>query len=184
MSEFYTYIYYEGDTPRYVGKGKSDRYLHHLREGLLLHSSHNREWYQKLQQMIRDGFDPNRDIVLNEGFTEDEAIQHERQLIELFGRVIDGTGSLYNQSSCNEGGASGYKWTEEQRQRLSESCTQRRQDSEYRQKQSEGTRSSWQNSEHRKKRSAGIRAAWTEERRQAQRERIREINRRRRDQNE
>lgn len=76
-NDFYTYAYLsENGFPYYIGKGFGKRaYLRH----------HSVEL-------------PSRDriLILKKNLSEQEALDHERYMIHLFGRKIDGSGCLEN----------------------------------------------------------------------------------------
>jgi hypothetical protein len=92
---FYTYAYLREDrTPYYVGKGKGDRV------------------YKKSKNDIRPPKDENRIILLKQNLSEEEAFQHEKYMISLFGRKDLGTGILHNRTDGGEG-SSGVLQTEE-----------------------------------------------------------------------
>lgn len=100
--EFYSYLWLrEDDSPYYVGKGKGRRAFGR--------SNHRR---------LHPPKDLSR-IVLFSQDSEAAAFESEQDLIALFGRKDLGTGCLRNLTDGGEG-ASGYKPTEEVRQRWSE----------------------------------------------------------------
>jgi hypothetical protein len=87
MNNYYTYAYLREDgTPYYIGKGRNKRINSIHRGGLL-----------PLPPM-------ERRIFLKKNLTEEEAFEHEKYMIALFGRKDLGNGILLNMS---EGGESG-----------------------------------------------------------------------------
>jgi hypothetical protein len=99
---FYTYAYLREDrTPYYIGKGKE-----------------NRE-YRKHKGEIRPPKDKSRIILLKQNLTEEEAFNHEKYMIAVFGRKDLGTGILHNRTNGGEG-ISGAIVSEETRKKQSE----------------------------------------------------------------
>jgi hypothetical protein len=101
-NRFYTYAYLREDkTPYYVGKGSGKRA------------------YKKGPDEIRKPKDKNRIIILKKNLTEEEAFNHERYMIAVFGRKNNGTGILRNFTDGGQG-SSGRVVTEEEilRQKL------------------------------------------------------------------
>jgi NUMOD3 motif len=105
-SPFYVYAFFRPDgTPCYVGKGKGQRLRH---DG-------NRN--QHLMRIIRNAKSAGTPIIrmkLAENLTDPQAIQLEKDLIRLVGRVANG-GPLVNLTDGGDG-ASGYRYTDEQRE--------------------------------------------------------------------
>lgn len=100
-SIFYTYKYvWEDGTPYYVGKGKEDR-------AFVDHGE------------VPVPEDRNRIIFLIENVTEEEAFQHENEMINFYGRKDLGTGPLLNRTSGGQG-VSGRLLTEEQKEKCRE----------------------------------------------------------------
>ena len=86
MKEYYTYAYLREDkTPYYIGKGIRNR----------AHSRH--------QKGIKLPKDKSRIIFLKQNLTEEEAFQHEKYMIAVFGRKDLGTGILHNKTNGGEG---------------------------------------------------------------------------------
>ena len=99
---YYTYAYLREDkTPYYIGKGKGKRI------------------YNKTNGDIRPPKDKSRIIFLKKNLTEEEAFEHEKYMIVVFGRKDIGTGVLRNRTDGGEG-ASGVLVSEETRKKLSE----------------------------------------------------------------
>lgn len=87
--------------PFYIGKGKGDRDQVHLIEK----DSGNRHKHNKIQQIIREGFEPII-IRLQEELSEQEAWDLEERLINLIGRSYYKTGPLTNLKDGGQGGFS------------------------------------------------------------------------------
>jgi hypothetical protein len=97
MNEYYTYAYLREDgTPYYIGKGKKDRAF----------KKHKVETPPK-----------NRILFLKKSLTEEEAFQHEKYMIAVFGRKDLGTGILENKNAGGNG-SSGKIYSEEERERI------------------------------------------------------------------
>ena len=102
MNEFYTYVYLREDrTPYYIGKGKGDRA------------------YKKSKNDIKPPKDKSRVILLKQNLSENEAFNHEKYMIDIFGRKDLGTGILHNRTDGGEG-SSGWVPSEETRRKISE----------------------------------------------------------------
>ena len=98
---YYTYAYLREDrTPYYIGKGSGKRV------------------YSKIRSVSIPSKD--RILILKKDLTEDEAFQHEKYMIAVFGRKDLGTGILHNKTDGGEG-VSGHIYTEEQKQKITQS---------------------------------------------------------------
>jgi hypothetical protein len=98
---YYTYAYLREDrTPYYIGKGSGRRV------------------YSKIRSVSIPPKD--RILILKKDLTEDEAFQHEKYMIAVFGRKDLGTGILHNKTDGGEG-VSGHIYTEEQKQKITQS---------------------------------------------------------------
>jgi len=98
---FYTYAYLREDkTPYYVGKGKGRR----------MYNKHHRVSLPTDKKFI---------VVVKDNLTEEEAFQHEMEMIQKYGRKDLGTGILLNMTDGGEGN-SGREIPEHQRKIISE----------------------------------------------------------------
>jgi hypothetical protein len=98
---YYTYAYLREDrTPYYIGKGSGKRV------------------YSKIRSVSIPPED--RILILKKDLTEEESFQHEKYMIAIFGRKDLGTGILRNKTDGGEG-VSGHIYTEEQRQKITQS---------------------------------------------------------------
>ena len=95
MTDFYAYIYHDGPTPIYVGKGKDDRVGDHLKH------AKNRHFHFKLEKMKREGREPRIQII--DAPNEDAAFEMEELLIAMIGRKDLGLGPLLNLTDGGEG---------------------------------------------------------------------------------
>lgn len=84
--------------PIYVGKGKKRRYKNHLS----LRNNLENYFYNKLNKMINEGFEPMI-IILKDDMSEDESFSYEIDTIKKIGRIIDKTGPLTNLTNGGEG---------------------------------------------------------------------------------
>ena len=83
---FYTYAYLREDrTPYYIGKGSGRR----------INENKGRP--------CKKPKDKSRIIFLKQKLTEEEAFNHEKYMIDVFGRIDLGTGILHNKSDGGEG---------------------------------------------------------------------------------
>ncbi len=118
-SDFYVYVLLDpskGDTPFYVGKGRSGRHINHYGPGYVAragHKSHTIRAYRAL------GF-ADKHHVVEAGLTEQEAFKLEIAVIDQLGRRCDG-GVLVNQAKGGQG-ASGISIprTEEWKRKIAE----------------------------------------------------------------
>lgn len=95
--KYYTYIYYDGDLPIYVGKGCGRRAKKHLRR------TDTHPFVQKLAKMKREGREPRIEIHFMP--CEDAAKELEVLWIALFGRKDLGLGPLLNGTDGGDGGS-------------------------------------------------------------------------------
>jgi hypothetical protein len=148
--KFYVYVDFRGDDgkPFYVGKGAEKRIKN-------LHRNPLHTNIKKKHGMVRK--------ILFENLSENESFEREIQLIgELQTHIDHGNGGA-NLTLGGEGG-SGYKFTNEQREKCSEASKKRwetpeyrekmreaMEDPEYREKMSESNKKKWEDPEHRNK---------------------------------
>ena len=98
MKRYYTYAYLRAnDTPYYIGKGT--RY---------------RAWNRNPEDRVKAPKDKSRILILKQFDNEDDAFKHERYMISVLGRKIDG-GILINLCEGGTGGASHPKSAEHKR---------------------------------------------------------------------
>ncbi len=100
-NRFYTYAYLRVDrTPYYIGKGSEKRA------------------YKRKSGEIHPPKDKSRIIFLKQNLTEEEAFNHEKYMIAVFGRKDLGKGILHNRTDGGEGG-SGNICSQETREKMS-----------------------------------------------------------------
>lgn len=88
MENCYTYTFWDGDKPIYVGKGTGNRAFDHLKR------TDFHPFVHKLRKMKREGREPTVRAIT--GLTEQRAFMAEKLLIGVFGRRDLGTGTLLN----------------------------------------------------------------------------------------
>ena len=118
---FYVYHYCDPDSgiPFYVGKGKNRRAFHHLNTcKRLCDSSYNTLFYRKLRKMLSMGLNPVIKIIKDQR-EEGEAFDLEISDIKRIGRRNLGEGPLTNLSDGGDG-PSGFKHSEEAKQKMRE----------------------------------------------------------------
>ncbi|MFA5344731.1 MAG: hypothetical protein WC315_00415 [Candidatus Omnitrophota bacterium] len=76
--------------PEYCGKGCGDRDVSHLKLDMSCPF-----WHKRLQYILDHNI-PNRVIRIETSLTNDEAFAIEAKTISKYGRIIDGSGVLYN----------------------------------------------------------------------------------------
>ena len=114
MTDFYTYTYYDGDTPIYIGKGTRKRAYRHLKRKDMHPLTH------KLAKMKREGREPIIEIFPMP--SEEAAFELEMLWIALFGRKDLGLGPLLNLTDGGEGEA-GRHFSPSHRMKLSVAST-------------------------------------------------------------
>ena len=95
---YYVYVYYDGEIPIYVGKGKNNRYKEHLSRCFKKKRGTNL-FYDKLRKILNSGNFPRIEII-KDGISEDEALELERKKEQEFGTVLNKTGTLLNVAPC------------------------------------------------------------------------------------
>ena len=135
--KFFVYVDYREDDgrPFYVGKGVEKRV--------------RKEKRNPLHANIKNKHGMVRKIVF-ETYSEQEAFDKEIELIQELKTHIDfdeGGANL----SLGGGGSSGYKFTDEQRKKLSESLKKALENPEHREKMSELSKKLWEDPEYREK---------------------------------
>ena len=130
--KFYVYVYRDprprkGMQPVYVGKGTGDRDMSHWLRG-----SHNKPLQDFMSHVRLAGLVPTCQRVF-ETDDEQEAFAKEVELITLYGRRIDKTGTLFNLTDGGEG-VSGMRKTEAQKAVDGRFSTEHWQDPAYRAK--------------------------------------------------
>jgi len=98
MNDYYVYVYYDTrqtpPTPFYVGKGRKDRYKHHLFETYA--TTENKKKYAVVQAIVATGKQPRIEFYAT-NLTEEQAYATEASLIVKLGRRdIDADGVLTN----------------------------------------------------------------------------------------
>jgi len=98
--EYYVYAYLREDgTPYYIGKGKGNRAYHRT----------------KYELIVLPPVD--KILIILQNLTEEQAFFNERCYIEWYGRLNNNTGTLDNQTDGGEG-ISGYKHTEQSKEKI------------------------------------------------------------------
>tara|TARA_Y100000389_G_C17259172_1_gene412116 strand:+ start:140 stop:715 length:576 start_codon:yes stop_codon:yes gene_type:complete len=117
--KYYTYAYLREDgTPYYVGKGTGRR----------------------IDNPHHSGLPPkNRRVFLKQNLTEEEAFKHEKYMIAIFGRKDLGTGILRNLTDGGDG-KSGWKMSEETKEKIGKSNTGKRRSDEDKKKMSKSAK--------------------------------------------
>ena len=99
-SDYYIYIFFrETGEPFYVGKGRGNRWLIHLREAKK--AGRGTHCINIIRGMLSRGIDVPK-IKLHHGLTNRQALDYEIALIAAIGRTING-GPLVNRTSGGEG---------------------------------------------------------------------------------
>lgn len=102
--EYDSYVF--GHQPIYVGKGKRKRAYYYKYHNVCLRN--------KIKKFGRPII-----YILSRGMTEKQSLLLERKVIAEIGRIGVGAGPLCNLTDGGEGN-SGYKWTEQNKKRMSE----------------------------------------------------------------
>ena len=144
--KFYVYVDYRKDDgrPFYVGKGAEKRIKN-------LYRNHLHTNIKKKCGMVRK--------IIFENLSENESFEKEIQLIqELQTYIHHGNGGA-NFTLGGEG-SSGYKYSDEQREKMSESHKKLWEDPEYKEKMSESIKKTWEDPEIREKKSESYKKRW------------------------
>lgn len=101
---YYVYLYIKPDgTVFYVGKGREDRYLHHLLEAKKSKSKDsNKLKISTIRKILRQGLEPEIKFV-DSNLSEEQAFELEEFLISEIDRIDLGTGTLTNMTNGGEG---------------------------------------------------------------------------------
>ena len=141
--KYYTYVYLDprkvghyvyGDyefnnEPFYIGKGCGDRFKEHLRESSLKIKSHKN---RKINKILSMGLEPII-IIVSENIFESDAFELEKKLIKIIGRYDLKNGPLTNITDGGEG-LSGLIKSDEHKEKLSKSHTNKKMSLEARNK--------------------------------------------------
>lgn len=150
--KYYTYAYLrDNDTPYYIGKGT--RY---------------RAWNRNPEDRVKAPKDKSRILILKRFEDEADAFKHERYMIAVLGRKIDG-GILIN--LCEGGEGTSYPKTEEHKQKIREGNLEVKRSAETRAKMSASAKKKVLSPEHKAKldkaRKAKKGKPWSAKRREA-----------------
>ena len=112
MKQFYTYTFFEGDTPLYVGKGHGRRAFVHFR--------HRKHAFKPIACQLKSLVDAKKPfrIVFEAAVDEAAAFAREKELVARYGRRDLGTGHLFNLTDGGDGTA-GRKMPEHEKQQRS-----------------------------------------------------------------
>ena len=93
--KYYVYgLFDESDVIFYIGKGTNKRYKNH-RKNYKIGKVTNYFLYCKIKSIFNKGFDFTEKIIIND-LTEQEALEKELELINSYGKRIEGKGTLCN----------------------------------------------------------------------------------------
>ena len=122
MSGFYTYLYIDPitNTPKYVGKGKGNRYIFHMR-----YTKHTNKYLGNwLNKLKNENIQPTIKFLVKD-CDEELAFFVEQEAIKKYGRLDLGTGTLFNFTDGGEG-ISGLPMSEQQKKKISELAKKRK----------------------------------------------------------
>ena len=102
----YVYMYWIDGIPRYVGNGRGRRIKVHLKDSPNL----------ELRKLISDAIVVQKKIIATG--TQEEMDEKERELIQKYGRLVDGSGTLCNLLS---GGKKGWNVDADTKKKISNS---------------------------------------------------------------
>ena len=113
--KFYIYGIFRPDNNElfYIGKGTGWRHLKSARP-----DNTNSIKNRIIKKIIKEGKEPIPKILFD-NMTEEEAYSKEVELINEYGRISDGSGTLANLSLGGEGGLSGVEFSEEHKKNMS-----------------------------------------------------------------
>lgn len=89
--------------PFYIGKGKNDRYLTHLRIARGDRKGKNNLVISKIRSILNDGFEPII-LKLHDNLNEIEYSNYEIDAISEIGKICEGKGPLLNIADGGDGG--------------------------------------------------------------------------------
>lgn len=100
-NSYYVYRYVDdiSGTVLYIGKGKGDRYKHHLQT---VESKKRTRFLNKLRQLNNLGTPATVELLV-ENLTEEQAFAKEIEFIKIYGRKSTDSGTLYNMTDGGEG---------------------------------------------------------------------------------
>jgi hypothetical protein len=96
--EYYVYLYFDDNTPIYVGKGKGNRMKVHLSKFIRTEKG-KIPFYDKLHKMRETNKIP-KILIVQSNLSEEDALSLEKKIYDFFGNIFDGTGSLFNYNVC------------------------------------------------------------------------------------
>jgi len=105
---YYVYLYVDPKTkkPMYVGKGKNQRYLHHIKSVVKQPIPESgKMFFNTLRNRLKQGFGHPSILIIHNDVTEDVAFNEEKRLIKKIGRKDLNTGPLLNLTNGGDGGA-------------------------------------------------------------------------------
>ena len=92
--------------PFYIGKGKNDRYLTHLRIALGDRKGKNNLIIAKIKSILNDGLEPFI-VKIHENLSDNEYSNYEIDAISKIGKICENKGPLLN---ITDGGDGGITW--------------------------------------------------------------------------
>ncbi len=102
--DFYVYMYCKPDgTPFYIGKGKEDRWEHHIKQAKKQRTTDsNKLKINTIRKILKQGQEPLIKFI-DTDLSEDQAFELEQFMIGWIGRFDLGTGTLTNMTNGGEG---------------------------------------------------------------------------------
>jgi hypothetical protein len=103
-NDFYVYMYCKPDgIPFYVGKGKEDRWEHHVKQAKKQRTTDsNKLKINTIRKILKQGQEPLIKFI-DINLSEDQAFELEEFMIGWIGRLDLGTGTLTNMTNGGEG---------------------------------------------------------------------------------